>query len=77
MSIADIQTINIILTDAVSAYMEPSIRNGSYAAVKPIRLAVILTKLSKGAAVLGGPIHGNRAERRRREADEVARLAQR
>lgn len=68
------QTINIILSDAVSAYMEPSIRNMSYAPVKPVRLATILGKLSKGAAMQGGPVHGQRADRRRREADEVSRL---
>lgn len=68
----DEQTINIILSDAVSAYLEPSIRTGSYAAVKPIRLAVILAKLGKGAAATGGAAGQGRAERRRREADQVA-----
>jgi hypothetical protein len=73
----DSQTINIILSDAVSAYLEPSIRNGSYAVVKPGRLAMILLKLSKGAAALPGPAAMGKAERRRREADEVSRLGQR
>ncbi|RSH87449.1 hypothetical protein EHS25_003359 [Saitozyma podzolica] len=68
-------TINIILSDAVSAYMESSIRQTSYAAVRPMRLAVILAKLGKGAAVMGGPAGQGRADRRRREADEVAKLA--
>ena len=40
-----------------------------------MRLAVILAKLGKGAAVMGGPAGQGRAERRRREADEVAKLA--
>ncbi|WVF71415.1 hypothetical protein IAT40_006219 [Kwoniella sp. CBS 6097] len=68
-------TINIILSDAVSAYMEPSIRSMSYSSVKPIRLAVILAKLGKAAAVTGGQNGMIKAERRRREADEVAKLA--
>ena len=55
--------------------MEPSIRQMSYAAVRPIRLAVILAKLAKAAAVTGGPAGQGKAERRRREADEVAKLA--
>jgi hypothetical protein len=55
--------------------MEPSIRQMSYAAVKPIRLAVILAKLGKAAAIAGGPVGQGKAERRRREADEVAKLA--
>ncbi|OCF36896.1 hypothetical protein I316_01494 [Kwoniella heveanensis BCC8398] len=68
-------TINIILSDAVSAYMEPSIRSMSYSSVKPIRLAVILAKLGKAAAITGGQNGMLKAERRRREADEVAKLA--
>ncbi|WVR07118.1 hypothetical protein IAU60_004159 [Kwoniella sp. DSM 27419] len=68
-------TINIILSDAVSAYMEPSIRSMSYASVKPIRLAVILAKLGKAAAASGGGANMAKAERRRREADEVAKIA--
>ncbi|WVQ99360.1 hypothetical protein IAU59_006493 [Kwoniella sp. CBS 9459] len=68
-------TINIILSDAVSAYMEPSIRSMSYSSVKPIRLAVILAKLGKAAAVTGGQHGMIKAERRRMEADQVAKLA--
>lgn len=70
-----LQTINIVLSDAVSAYMETSIRQMSYAAVRPIRLAVILVKLGKGAAAAGGPAAMGQSDRRRREADEVAKLA--
>lgn len=42
--------------------------------VKPIRLAIILAKLGKAAAVAGGPAAMGKSERRRREADEVAKL---
>ncbi|WVQ82288.1 hypothetical protein IAT38_004416 [Cryptococcus sp. DSM 104549] len=68
-------TINIILSDAVQAYMEPSIRSMSYQAVKPLRLAMILAKLGKGASAMGGQANMFKAERRRGEADSVARLA--
>ncbi|WWC89397.1 uncharacterized protein L201_004321 [Kwoniella dendrophila CBS 6074] len=68
-------TINIILSDAVSAYMEPSIRSMSYSSVKPIRLAVILAKLGKAHALGNVQSSMVKAERRRREADEVAKLA--
>jgi hypothetical protein len=71
------KSINIVLSDAVSAYMEPSIRQMSYAAVRPVRLANILLKLSRGAAAMSGPAALGRSERRRREADEVAKLAPR
>jgi hypothetical protein len=70
------QTLGIILSDAVSAYMEPSIRSLSYAAVKPARLSAILAKLGKP------PPPGSRqslqlaerSQRRRAEAEQVARL---
>ncbi|WWC70274.1 uncharacterized protein I206_104224 [Kwoniella pini CBS 10737] len=68
-------TINIVLTESVSAYMEPSIRSMSYPSVKPIRLAVILAKLGKAHALGGVQSSMVKAERRRREADEVAKLA--
>ncbi|WVQ72415.1 hypothetical protein IAR50_001967 [Cryptococcus sp. DSM 104548] len=68
-------TINIILSDAVQAYMEPSVRSVSYSSVKPLRLAMILAKLGKAAAAQGGQANLFKAERRRGEADEVARLA--
>lgn len=58
--------------------MEPSIRQMSYAAVKPMRLATVLAKLGKGAAASGGSASTiMKVERRRKEADEVARLVNR
>ncbi|WVN88298.1 uncharacterized protein L203_103503 [Cryptococcus depauperatus CBS 7841] len=68
-------TINIILSDAVQAYLEPTIRSMSYPSVKSMRLASILSKLSKAAAAQGGQANLSRAERRKGEADEVSRLA--
>jgi len=65
------QTINVILSDAVNAYMEPSIRQLSYSAIKPARLATILAKLSAGSQAAG--IY-SKAERRREESAQVARL---
>jgi hypothetical protein len=68
------QTINIILSDAIPGYLEPSIRQSSYAAVRPTRLALVLQKLAKGTAATPGGGAMSRAERRRMEADQVARL---
>ncbi|WVO22126.1 uncharacterized protein IAS62_003451 [Cryptococcus decagattii] len=68
-------TINIILSDAVQAYMEPSIRSMSYPSVKPLSLAMILAKLGKAASSQGGQTNVFKAERRRGEADQVARLS--
>lgn len=64
-------SINVILSDAVNAYMEASIRRLSYHAVKPQRLAMMLTKLAAGAAALGVV---NKAERFRDEAAQVSRI---
>lgn len=66
-----LQTLNIALSDAVKAYTEPSVRQISYKAVKPTQLAAVLTKLAAGAIVSG---QSNKAERRRAEAETVARL---
>jgi hypothetical protein len=66
--------INIILSDAIPGYLEPSIRQSSYAAVRPTRLALVLQKLAKGTAATPGGGAMSRAERRRMEADQVARL---
>jgi hypothetical protein len=69
------QTLNIILSDAVAAYLEPSIRQGTYAAVKPVRLAIILAKLARGLGTVPTSQAQQRADRRRREADQVGALA--
>jgi hypothetical protein len=71
---ADLQTINIILSDAIPGYLETSIRQSSYAAVKPNRLTIVLGKLAKGTAATAGGGSINRSERRRMEADQVGRL---
>jgi hypothetical protein len=55
--------------------MEPSIRNMSYSAVKPVRLAVILAKVGRGTAAAGSAAAANKADRRRQESEMVSRLA--
>lgn len=51
--------------------MEPSIRELSYTAIRPQRLAIILNKLAAGAQTAGV---SSKADRRRAEADQVARM---
>lgn len=65
------QSIKLILDEAVNAYMEPSVRELSYRAVKSQRLATMLGKLSAGAAAMGNT---SKAERRRAEAETVSRF---
>lgn len=69
------KTIAIILSDAVNAYLEPSIRQLSYAAVNPRKLSIVLTKLSRASQSNAGPAAMGKAERRRLEAESVGRLA--
>lgn len=69
-----LQTINIILSDAIPGYLEVSIRQSSYAAVKPKSLAIVLQKLAKGTAATPGGGSMNRSERRMMEAGSVSRL---
>ncbi|CAK9785452.1 putative rsec15 [Cutaneotrichosporon oleaginosum] len=64
-------TINIVLSDAVSAFMEPSVRQLSYGSVRPARLSAVLTRLAAGVSVSG---QMNKAERLRVEANSVAML---
>ncbi|EJT53129.1 exocyst complex subunit Sec15 [Trichosporon asahii var. asahii CBS 2479] len=64
-------SIKLILDEAVNAYMEPSVRELSYRAVKSQRLATMLGKLSAGAAAMGNT---SKAERRRAEAETVSRF---
>lgn len=61
----------MILSDAVHAFLETSIRQLSYTAVKPHRLSTMLSKLASGSQAMGAH---SKAERRRAEALEVARV---
>ncbi|BEI79982.1 hypothetical protein CcaverHIS002_0105110 [Cutaneotrichosporon cavernicola] len=64
-------TINIVLSDAVAAFMEPSVRQLSYSSVRPARLSAVLTRLAAGVSVSG---RMNEAERLRAEANSVGML---
>lgn len=71
VDMADIQTLNIVLSDAVAAFMEPSVRQLSYGAVRPSRLAAVLSRLANGAQAAG---QVNKAERLRVEAHAVSQM---
>jgi len=68
--------INLILSEAVQAYMEPSIRQGSYAVIRPRHLQTVLEKLARYIPDPRNmtPDDAVRMTRRRREADMVAKL---
>ncbi|KAJ9099706.1 hypothetical protein QFC20_005640 [Naganishia adeliensis] len=68
--------INLILSEAVQAYMEPSIRQGSYTSVKPKNLKIVLDKLGRWVPDPRN-ITGDdalRMTRRRKEAELVSKL---
>ncbi len=60
-----------MLSDAVAAFMEPSVRQLSYGTVRPPRLSAVLTRLAAGVSVTG---QMGKAERLRTEANSVAML---
>ncbi|KAJ9112059.1 hypothetical protein QFC22_006353 [Naganishia vaughanmartiniae] len=68
--------INLILSEAVQAYMEPSIRQGSYAVIRPKHLQIVLEKLGRYVPDPRNMTTDDavRMTRRRREAEMVARL---
>ncbi|KAJ9102018.1 hypothetical protein QFC19_004943 [Naganishia cerealis] len=68
--------INIILSEAVQAYMEPSIRQGSYSVIRPKHLQTVLEKLGRYVPDPRTITTDDAARmlRRRREAEMVAKL---
>lgn len=68
--------INLILSEAIQAYMEPSIRQGSYTHVKPKNLKIVLEKLGRYVAdpAKFSTEDALRMNKRKREAEMVGRL---
>ena len=52
----------------------PAVRQAQYRDVKPKRLQAMLEKLSKYGASLRDPVQRERADKRRREAEQVGRM---
>jgi len=67
-------TTTIVLSDKVQEYLVPSVRQASYAIVKPKRLQALLEKLAKYGASTKDSIERDKGERRRKEAEAVGRL---
>ncbi|KAI0031663.1 exocyst complex component sec15 subunit [Vararia minispora EC-137] len=67
-------TIALALSETVSQFLIPAARQASYREVKPKRLQAVLEKLAKYGASLRDPVARERADRRRREAEQVGRL---
>lgn len=65
---------SIPLNNHVQEYLNPSIRQASYASIQPKELAAVLEKLSRFGASSRNSQERERGERRRTEAAAVARL---
>ncbi|GHJ89092.1 hypothetical protein NliqN6_5494 [Naganishia liquefaciens] len=68
--------INLILSEAIQAYMEPSIRQGSYTNVKPKNLKIVLEKLGRYVVdpAKFTTEDALRMNKRKKEAEMVGRL---
>ena len=65
---------SVVMSDAVSAYLVASIRQTSYAAVKPKRFAAVLDKLARFGLECRDAPSREKGDRRRKEAEAVGRL---
>ena len=65
---------SVIMSDAVSAYLVQTIRQTTYVAVKPKRLAALLDKLGRHGLECRDAPSRERGDRRRKEAEAVGRL---
>ncbi|KZV70296.1 exocyst complex component sec15 subunit [Peniophora sp. CONT] len=74
-SFAEIRaTTAIALSDKVAEFLVPAVRQAKYRDVKPKRLQAMLEKLAKYGASLRDPVQRERADKRRREAEQVGRM---
>lgn len=67
-------TTSIVLSDSVAEYLVPSLRQTTYANVKPKKLKALLDKLARYAASCRDQASREKGERRRKEAEAVGRL---
>ena len=65
---------SVVMSDAVNAYLVASIRQTSYANVKPKRLAALLDKLARYGQEWRDAPSREKGEKRRKEAEAVGRL---
>ncbi|EIW61471.1 rsec15 [Trametes versicolor FP-101664 SS1] len=67
-------TASVVMSDAVNAFLVASIRQTSYAAVKPKRLQALLEKLGRYGQECRDAPSRERGEKRRKEAEAVGRV---
>jgi len=67
-------TTSLVLSDSVAEYLVPSLRQTTYAHIKPKRLTSLLEKLARYGGSCRDPVSREKGEKRRKEADAVGRL---
>ena len=67
--------VSIPLNNTVSEFLNPQMRTSAYANVKPRNLQILLEKLAKYGSVTRAPAEREKAERRRKEAEAVSKIA--
>jgi len=65
---------SIVMSDSVTDYLVPSLRQTTYATVKPKKLAPLLEKLARYGGSCRDHASRERGEKRRKEAEAVGRL---
>lgn len=71
------QTIAVPLNEAVTEYLQPTVRAKDYREVKAVKVAAILDRLARFHASRNGPADQEAAARRIKERDQVSRLVRR
>ncbi|KAN0128553.1 Exocyst complex subunit Sec15-like domain containing protein [Lactarius tabidus] len=67
-------TISIVLSDSVAEFLVPSLRQTTFANIKPKKLTAVLEKLARYGGSCRDQLSRERGEKRRKEADAVGRL---
>ena len=67
--------VSIPLNNTVSEFLNPQMRASAYTNVKPRNLQILLEKLARYGSTVRTPAEREKAERRRKEAEAVSRIA--
>ena len=70
------KTTSLALNNTVSNYLQPAARRSVYASVQPKNLYALLDKMAKFGQGSRVPAEREAADRRRKDADAVARIIQ-
>lgn len=65
---------SIVMSDSVTDYLVPSLRQTTYATVKPKKLASLLEKLARYGGSCRDHALREKGEKRRKEAEVVGRI---